>query len=222
MFPKCILWSPVRDGKLLSKRTTVAQMVSNELRNGRQTAKPCGKMCKRVRRKIQCRKDSRKQDKAKLETAVIGALRIGDVRKALQMLNSAPIAAKTPETLERLRKLHPKGENPAPVEPQETIRMTQDVVRSALSFLAPVQQLVCLVTKPFLLQQCMRAKSFTFPTALTSAVNHFASGKAPKFLKRFVAGGVSIALEKSATAVKPLACGDPLRRLVGQMLLRGR
>ena len=36
------------------------------------------------------------------------------------------------------------------------------------------------------------------------------------FLKRFIAGGVSIALEKSATAVRPLACGDPLRRLVAK------
>jgi hypothetical protein len=39
---------------------------------------------------------------------------------------------------------------------------------------------------------------------------------APSFLKRFIAGGVSIALEKNATAVRPLACGDPIRRLVAK------
>ncbi len=47
-------------------------------------------------------------------------------------------------------------------------------------------------------------------------MNDFASGRAPSFLKSYVAGGVSIALEKSATAVRPLACGDPIRRLVGK------
>lgn len=47
-----------------------------------------------------------------------------------------------------------------------------------------------------------------------SLLNQFASGQSPHFLRKFVAGGVSIALEKSATAVRPLACGDPIRRLV--------
>ena len=47
-------------------------------------------------------------------------------------------------------------------------------------------------------------------------VNEFAAGLAPKFLRRFVAGGVSIALEKTQTSVRPLACGDPIRRLVAK------
>ena len=67
-----------------------------------------------------------------------------------------------------------------------------------------------------LLQECARAESFIFIRALTSIVNQFASGTAPSFLKRYVAGGVSIALEKSATSVRPLACGDPIRRLVAK------
>ena len=54
-----------------------------------------------------------------------------------------------------------------------------------------------------------------FAAALTRAVNHFASGEGPGFLKRYVAGGVSIALTKTATSVRPLCCGDPIRRLVG-------
>ena len=67
----------------------------------------------------------------------------------------------------------------------------------------------------------MRAESFRFPSALTTAVNDFASGLAPSFLKRFVAGGVSIALKKSETAVRPLACGDPIRRLVAKCFCVG-
>ena len=63
---------------------------------------------------------------------------------------------------------------------------------------------------------CVRAESYLFTRALTSAVNQFSAGLAPKFLRRYVAGGVSIALEKSKTAVRPLACGDPIRRLVAK------
>ena len=55
---------------------------------------------------------------------------------------------------------------------------------------------------------------FYIGRALTSAVNEFAAGLAPKFLRKFVAGGVSIALEKSKTAVRPLSCGDPILRSV--------
>lgn len=156
-----------------------------------------------------------KTDGERLEARVLSALRLGDVRKALQMLNSAPIAAKTDATLERMRKLHPKGDNPTPGLKRDAPHFKVDVVRRALSSFGPSSAAGLFGYKPFLLQQCMRAESFYFPSALTGACNQFAAG-APSFLKRFVAGGVSIALEKSATAVRPLACGDPLRRLVAK------
>jgi len=41
------------------------------------------------------------------------------------------------------------------------------------------------------------------------------------FLQPFLAGGVSIALQKNATAVRPLCCGDPLRRLVAKCFCLG-
>ena len=157
-----------------------------------------------------------KAEDSRLEQSVIAALRLGDVRKALQMLNSAPIAAKTPATLANLRKLHPNGENPAPIPHQEVPHFTEDVVRKALCSFGPGSAAGLFGYKPFLLQQCVRAESFVFTRALTSAVNEFACGRAPAFLKRYVAGGVSIALEKTKTSVRPLACGDPIRRLVAK------
>ena len=139
---------------------------------------------------------------------------MGDVKKALQLLNSPPIAAKTQVTLDRMRKLHPIDVDPLPLPSFEAPRFTEDVVRSALCSFGPCSGAGLFGYKPVLLQQCARAESFIFVRALTSAVNDFASGRAPAFLKPFVAGGVSIALEKSATAVRPLACGDP--RLVAK------
>jgi hypothetical protein len=134
---------------------------------------------------------------------------LGDVRKALQMLNSAPIAAKTPATLANLRKLHPQGDNPAPLPG------TPRTLFAQLCSFGPCCAAGLFGYKPFL-QQCVRAESFIFTRALTSAVNEFACGRAPAFLKRYVAGGVSIALEKTKTSVRPLACGDPIRRLVAK------
>ena len=52
-------------------------------------------------------------------------------------------------------------------------------------------------------------------------MNYFASGEAPLFLQPFLAGGVSIALQKNATAVRPLCCGDPIRRLVAKCFCLG-
>ena len=89
-------------------------------------------------------------------------------------------------------------------------------MRKALTTFSPGSAAGLFGYKPLLLQQCARAESFTFTRALTSAANHFALGNAPPFLRRFVAGGVSIALQKSATAIRPLACGDPIRRLVAK------
>src|SRR5687767_2357538 len=130
--------------------------------------------------------------------------------RLFKCLNSAPIAPKTEATLAALKKLHPTGDNPPSMPPREVVRFTPDVVRKSLSSFGPGSAAGLFGYKPFLLQQCMRAESFIFGRALTSAVNEFAAGLAPNFLRRYVAGGVSIALEKSKTAVRPLACGDPI------------
>ena len=131
----------------------------------------------------------------------MAALRIGDVSKALRLLNSAPIAPKTEETLKCLKKLHPQGKPPSCVPPFAAPRFPIDVVRSSQLFWPRISGWL-VGNKPLLLQQCVRAESSTFAIALTGAVNHFAAGKAPTFLKRFIAGGVSIALEKNQTSVR--------------------
>ena len=133
---------------------------------------------------------------------MLAALRMADVRKALQMLNSAPIAPKTEATLRCLRDLHPRGPLPTPIPIRETPHFTEDVVRAALNSFGPGSAASLFGFKPSLLQQAVRAETFNFGSQLARCVNQFASGAAPDFLIPFVAGGVSIALEKSATAVR--------------------
>src|SRR3954464_15987677 len=91
---------------------------------------------------------------------------------------------------------------------------TEGVVRSALSTFGPCSGAGLFGYKPLLLAECVRAESFVFPPAVQQANNEFASGRAPAFLRPYVAGGVYIALTKYATAVRPLASGNPRNRLV--------
>ena len=121
---------------------------------------------KRARKPVVQEPKKEVSDRNRLEERVLAALRLGDVRKALQMLNSAPIAAKTQATLDRLRKLHPAGEDPTPIPPCETPHFTEDVVRKALTSFGPSSAAGLFGYKPLLLQQCVRAESFVFTRAL--------------------------------------------------------
>ena len=218
MYPKCILWTPIRGGSRLSKKRSMADLVKARIAKWKSDPDSLWKdvVARSKKLAVSAETPRPKQDNARMEAAVIAALRLGDVRKALQLLNSAPIAPKTEATLNALKSLHPTAPNPAAVPPHEVVRFTQDVVRKSLCSFGPGSAAGVFGYKPFLLQQCVRAESFLFTRALTSAVNEFAADLAPKFLRRYVAGGVSIALEKSKTSVRPLACGDPIRRLVAK------
>ena len=110
----------------------------------------------------------------------------------------------------------PSGPPPARPPEQAAPYFTSDAVRAALSSFGPTSAAGLFGYKPRLLQQGIRSESYRFGTSLTACVNLFAAGRAPAFLKRFIAGGVSIALEKTATSVRPLACGDPIRRLTAK------
>src|SRR6185312_14064938 len=70
--------------------------------------------------------------KQTLEGHIVKALRLGDVKKSLRLLISAPLADKGPETVAALRKLHPGGPDPEPVASSPGPRWSSDVVGPAL------------------------------------------------------------------------------------------
>ena len=173
LFSKCILWTPVRGGRRLAKKANMADVVRARLEKWaagekEQLWKDAVERSKKPVAQEAPKKDV--TDKARLEARALAALRLGDVRKALQTLNSAPIAAKTEATLQRLRKLHPVGANPSPTPSAEPPRFTDDVVRTALSSFGPGSAAGLFGYKPLLLQQCVRSESL-FTRALTGAVN---------------------------------------------------
>ena len=138
------------------------------------------------------------------------------------MFTAAPIAPKTPETFQALKELHPPSPAPELAVPTHDAPLFQEQhVREALFSFSPTSAAGLFGYRPFLLQQCARSESFHFVSTLTRAVNMLASGKAPMFLQPFLAGGVSIALAKPTRGVRPLCCGDPLRRLVAKCFCLG-
>ena len=118
MFPKCILWSPIRGGKRFAKKANMAELIRLRLARwdaGEKDALWLEAVARSRKPLIAEAPKKDVTDRDRLEERVVAALRLRDVRKALQMLNSAPIAAKTQATLERLRKLHPVGDDPTPI-----------------------------------------------------------------------------------------------------------
>ena len=86
-----------------------------------------------------------------LEKSVLKALRLGDVRKALQLFNSAPIAPKTQETIDSLKSLHPESKSPVgpPTSPSQMLHFSQtnSLVRRYRPFL-PARLLASSDTAP--------------------------------------------------------------------------
>ena len=78
----------------------------------------------------------------RLQRALFGrphreSVAVGDVKKALRLLVSAPLADKGPETIAALKKLHPVGPEPVPVPSSPAPRWSADVVGPALCSFGP-------------------------------------------------------------------------------------
>jgi hypothetical protein len=160
---------------------------------------------------------------ASLEKAALAALRLNDVKKALQVLTSAPFAPPGPATVKALLDLHPSSP-PPPSLPHPVSKapfFLPDLIQAALNSFGAGSGAGLFAYRPFILQQCARTDSDSFLNALCAVVNLLASGKAPTFLRPLLAGGVSIALSKSKGGVRPLCCGDPFRRLVSKRFCMG-
>ena len=63
-----------------------------------------------------------------------------------------------------------------------------ELVKTALASFGAGSAVGLFGYRPSLLQQCLRAESFSFLSALTAVVNQLASGRAPLFLQPFLAG----------------------------------
>ena len=166
----------------MSKKASVADMVKARLQKWEagEVEQLWQQAVARSSRPLPQEEPKVKSDKERLEARVLSALRLGDVKKALQMLGSPPIAPKT-ATLERMRKLHPKGSDPSPGPKREVPYFKADVVRSALSSFGPTSAAGMFGYKSFLLQQCMRRSHFTFRQPLPILAITLPQAALPRF-----------------------------------------
>ena len=104
-FPKCVLLAPVRGGRRVSRSQSLADVVNARL-TGWTEKKDV--MWEAVIARSQ-RSDRVSSPVPDLEKSVVAALRLGDVRKALQLFVSAPIAPKGDATFAALKALHPQA-----------------------------------------------------------------------------------------------------------------
>jgi hypothetical protein len=230
VFPKVILLAPLRGGKKLTKNQSLTNLFKARLDSWftrtdelweevvkRFAYRDCQEAKKKTPGELAWKTDKKvAEDRKKVEKAAVGALRLGDVKKALRTLCSAPIAPKCDATFKALEALHPKGSTPQPVPDSGVHSFDADTVRRAVKSFGPGSAGGLFAYTPLLLQQCMQAESWSFARQLTTVVNQLARGDAPSFLQPFLAGGRSIALQKPGSGVRPLCCGDPLRRLVAK------
>jgi hypothetical protein len=98
-FPKLILSTLERGGSRLSKKAKFADVVQKRLaqwKRGEKSELWKVVVARSKQDPLATPRKAKKLDIKVLEAAVVSALRMGDVRKALQMLNSAPIAPRRP------------------------------------------------------------------------------------------------------------------------------
>ena len=212
VFPKVILLSPLRGGKSLSKKQIMTNVIKTKLDSWYTRM---DELWEEVVKRKQVRKGNHRRKKES-RTSSVRALLSRDVKKALRTLCSPPLAPKGEATFKALEDLHPQGSAPQPVADSGVHNFNADTVRRALKSFGPGSAGGLFAYTPLLLQQCMQAETWSFSRQLTTCVNQLARGEAPRFLQPFLAGGRSIALQKPGSGVRPLCCGDPLRRLVAK------
>jgi hypothetical protein len=152
MFPRCVLLAPSRGGRSISRKTSLSEVVAARIQGwpaNRSTL--VGDVRARSHRRVETPKGIEK--KGSVEAAAVAALRLGDVRKALQVLSSAPFAPRSGETLTALRDLHPPSVLPLPPPTEVSFPgFPRSLVLTALSSFGAGSGAGLFGYRPFLLQ----------------------------------------------------------------------
>ena len=150
-------------------------------------------------------------------------IEMGRMSDAMQQLQSKGHAKAGVETLEELRRLNPSRELPQPPEPLcevPPVEVTVAQVKHALkSFKPGTGAGPSGVKAPHLKGALAKVEESTaerFFESLTKMLNVIIAGKAPRELAEHVAGGRLFAFLKPDDSVRPVCCGETLRRLLGK------
>lgn len=225
MFPKAVLFSPIRGGRN-SSRNLVATILDRLRRWSQGHFIPLWNEARDNQAKIQRRTRRRNNNPSK----DFGALRAeklarsGQYGRAIQALSSSGLADDTEEVFEALTAKHPQGSPPTlpPGPPPDSIPIPSDTVKSAvLSFnvdTAPgpsgmkANYLKDLFSSPNANQRQ------AFFHALTSFVNSMNRGHVPPEIRPYFFSATLHAAKKKQGGIRPIACGEVFSRLTAKCL----
>ena len=127
---------PLFGEERISRVQSRAELVQSRLEswNEQKSALWQGVLSRCVKQPKSSSPGSSRQD---FEKRVLGALRVGDTRKALQMFVAAPIAPKSEETFLALKELHPHSSTNLPLPTHDAPRFADQLIREALFSFAP-------------------------------------------------------------------------------------
>ncbi len=146
--------------------------------------------------------------------------------KAVRSLDSAKIAPCNAATVAQLQLLHPDGEEVNPVllppdlDPHQPLQDSYPSEKDLSTMLRGMRGSAAGLSRlfPSLLQQLIAVPGTQLQVGLSSVVADIARGNVPPAARPYFFGARLIALEKKQGGVRPIACGDVLRRLAGKWL----
>ena len=152
----------------------------------------------------------------------IRAVQSGAPSKAMQALLAEPQAAPTPEAFAKLQKLHPAAEKDkqrrAPPQTTAVTFKKKDVIKAIRSFGKLTSGAIAGMRAEH--AQAMLEALPESADAFTALVNHYSNGGVPHALRRYFFGASLTGLAKPDDGVRPVACGDFLRRLTSKLVAR--
>jgi hypothetical protein len=144
----------------------------------------------------------------------------GQLTKAMRRLRPSVLAEFSPDTLARLEELHPSGQRPIPPLPQPapetSFVVTHDTVLAALrSFVAGSAAGPSGLSPGHLLELCSLPGSTLLPHLVRLVTELLHGGHAGSFL--FDAR--LLAFRKPSGGLRPIACGETIRRVAAKVAL---
>lgn len=146
--------------------------------------------------------------------------RAGEYQRAMRTLSGAPPLVPSLGTLEALRALNPPGAAPhvPAAPPADDWSFSPPLVVKALRRFRRGSAPGPSGLSAAHLLQLLSVPSGNLASALAGVVSAVANGAVPAAIVPFLFGARAVALPKPAGGVRPIACGEVLRRLAGKLL----
>ena len=145
----------------------------------------------------------------------------GELSKAAATLEAAPMAPPSAEALQQLRALHPAPDPriPRPERPPRApaLVLDRELFDAYVSELPRSRAPGCT---GFRLEHLQAIVSAGGRDTLYALCNHILAGGVPAAARPYFAGARLFALEKPQGGVRPIACGEVLRRVVATLVCR--